>query len=57
MPNFGQPNRSSEMIGNCLEITSELLSLIFGISTFAAAAEDYSSTINVFRDSPVPAEY
>ena len=34
-----------------------LVSLIFGISTFAAAAEDYSSTINVFRDSPIPAEY
>lgn len=29
----------------------------FGMSTFAAAVEDYSSTINVFRDSPVPAEY
>ncbi len=34
-----------------------IAALIFGISTFAAAAEDYSSTINVFRDSPVPAEY
>jgi len=34
-----------------------IATLILGISTFAAAAEDYSSTINVFRDSPVPAEY
>ncbi|MFH0780914.1 MAG: lipid-binding SYLF domain-containing protein [Pseudomonadota bacterium] len=34
-----------------------IAALIFGISTFAAAAENYSSTINVFRDSPVPAEY
>jgi lipid-binding SYLF domain-containing protein len=34
-----------------------IVALIFGISTFAAAAEDYSSTINVFRDSPVPAQY
>ena len=34
-----------------------IVALIFGISTFAAAAEDYSSTINVFRDSPIPAEY
>ncbi len=32
-------------------------SLIFVISNFAAAAEDYSSTINVFRDSHIPAEY
>lgn len=31
--------------------------LIFGISTFAAAVEDYSSTINVFRNSPIPAQY
>ncbi len=35
-----------------------IVALIFGISTFAAAAtEDYSSTINVFRDSPIPANY
>jgi lipid-binding SYLF domain-containing protein len=34
-----------------------VVALIFGISTFASAAEDYSSTINVFRDSPIPAEY
>jgi lipid-binding SYLF domain-containing protein len=34
-----------------------IAALIFGISTFVSAAEDYSSTINVFRDSPVPAEY
>ena len=34
-----------------------IVSLIFGISNFAAAAEDYSSTINLFRDSPIPAEY
>lgn len=33
------------------------VSLVFGMSTFAAAAEDYSSTINLFRDSPIPAEY
>ena len=33
------------------------LALIFGISSFAVAAEDYSSTINVFRNSPIPAEY
>ena len=34
-----------------------VLALIFGISTFAAAAEDYSSTINLFKDSPIPASY
>lgn len=37
-----------------------IVALIFGMPTFAAAAaaaEDYSSTINVFRDSPIPAEY
>ena len=34
-----------------------IVTLIFGLSTFAAAAEDYSSTINVFRDSPIPAGY
>ncbi len=34
-----------------------IAALVFGISTFASAAEDYSSTINLFRDSPVPAEY
>jgi lipid-binding SYLF domain-containing protein len=39
------------------KISLLIVSLIFGISSFAAAAEDYSSTINVFRDSPIPAEY
>ena len=34
-----------------------VVALIFGISTFAAAVEDYSSTINLFKDSPVPAKF
>jgi len=34
-----------------------VVALILGISSFAAAAEDYSSTINVFKDSPIPAKF
>ncbi len=34
-----------------------LLALIFGISSIAAAADNYSSTIKVFRDSPALAKF
>ncbi len=34
-----------------------ILALIFGISTVAAAADNYSRTIKVFRDSPALAKF
>ncbi len=34
-----------------------ILALIFGIATVAAAADNYSSTIKVFRDSPALAKF
>lgn len=34
-----------------------IVTLMFGISTFAAATEDYSSTINLFKGSSIPAKF